>query len=268
MGVDGSDITPATAARTSYRDFVDAHSDQQNVDLVDYLIRKQHATPIEFASATFYMIMPIFVARQLVRHRTASINEESLRYIEAREEFWVPSVEECKTQSTTNKQGSSSNLVEDPAYCQEQISNSAWSDHAVYESLLSTGLSREVSRTVLPLGTYTAWYWKANLRNVFHLLQLRLDEHAQVQCRVYAQAMLEMLKPYFPKTIEAWENHVLNAVTFSADEWKAVKAALEMLKFRELEGFTGYALEYAHEVCGLRKTRLQEFRQKLMKEVV
>jgi len=219
MSVDGTDLTPAIAARTSFRTFVDQYSPNSNENLVDYLIRKHHDTPVEFPDATFYMVLPIFVARQMVRHRTASINEESLRYVEAREEFYIPSREECKAQSTNNKQGSGDLLDDETSNSVMALIGVQGRDaHYVYNNLLNLGLSKELSRTVLPLGQYTAWYWKANLRNIFHLLHLRLDEHAQYQIRVYAEAMLEMLREYFPVTIEAWENHVRNAVTFSADE--------------------------------------------------
>ena len=255
MSVDGSDLSPAQAARTSYRDFVDEHTSEENENLVDYLIRHNHSSPIEFAGATFYMVMPIFVARQLVRHRTAVINEESLRYVEPRKDFYIPAPEECKLQSTSSKQGASQTLVDDPDAVINNVAVAGALSQAYYEYLAKTGLAKELCRTVLPLGQYTAWYWKANLRNIFHMLQLRLDSHAQAQIQVYAQAMLEQLEPYFPKTIEAWKLHVLNAVTFSADEWAAIASTLTSEEYE-------YILEIA-EKRGMRKTRLKEFEAKL-----
>lgn len=254
MSVDGNDLTPAQAARTSYRDFVDAHTTEQNENLVDYLIRKRHDTPVEFAGATFYMVMPIFVARQMVRHRTASINEESLRYVAPRAEFYIPATEECKGQSKVNKQGSSNDLIDMPGEAQSIIQNHGEWSHRTYHSLVELGLSKELSRTVLPLGQYTAWYWKANLRNIFHLLQLRVDAHAQYQIRVYADTMLEMLQPMFPNTVAAWENHVLNALTLSGDE---VALLRDFLCGVTKDEFTGN-LE-AMAVGALRKTRAAEF---------
>jgi thymidylate synthase (FAD) len=267
MSVDGNDLTPAQAARTSYRDFVDAHTQGENENLVDYLIRKRHDTPVEFAGATFYMVMPIFVARQLVRHRTASINEESLRYVNAREEFYIPSREECKAQSTVNKQGSGDLLDDDTSkYVINYITNAGEESHQYYDLLLTMGLSKELARTVLPLGQYTAWYWKANLRNIFHMLHLRDDAHAQYQIQVYARAMSDMLKPYFPNTFAAWENHVHGAVTFSADEWEILK---KVLLWKE-DGHDTSAMDLVKIEAnlgehGMRPTRIKEFIAKCQK---
>ena len=261
VSVDGNDLTPVEAARTSYRSFTDDYEKEENENLIDYLIRKNHSTPLEFASATFYMIMPIFIARQLVRHRTASINEESLRYVEARKEFYIPCKSECKTQSKTNKQGSSTQFVEEPDYVIKLIKYAGETSHVAYESLLDTGLSKELCRTVLPLGQYTGWYWKANLRNIFGLLQLRLDTHAQEQVRVYAKSMLEQLEPYFPVCIAAWKNHVLNAVTFSEDEWKILQ---HLIKTNTDPLHTNKeVVEETAKNRGLRKSRTAELLKKL-----
>ena len=110
-------------------------------------------------------------------------------------------------QSTTNKQGSAPELCDDPEYCRGLIENQCRESYTAYESLLGYGLSKELARMVLPLNTYTAWYWQANLHNILHLLTLRLNPHAQYECRVYAEAMHELLKPVFPAVIKAWEAH-------------------------------------------------------------
>lgn len=202
----GNDFTPATAARTSYRDDSDKFSDEQNLRLIRYLITHRHTTPLEFCEATFYMVMPIFVARQWVRHRTASINEESLRYVEARNEFYIPDDSRLQQQSKDNKQGSSPEVVANQPCVRRIIEKSSRNSYKDYEDLLACGLAKELARMVLPLNTYTAWYWKCDLHNIFHLLSLRLDPHAQWEIQQYAQAMLECLRIAFPNIVRIWDD--------------------------------------------------------------
>lgn len=270
MSVDGNDITPAQAARTSYRSFVEDHSPEDNENLVDYLIRHEHGSPIEFPDVTFYMVLPIFVARQLIRNTRVgvSVNEESLRYVSARPEYYVPSPEECRRQSKSSKQGSSDEVLPELANktAISIIQASCSLAHESYQTLHNVGLSNEMCRVVLPLAQYTAWTWKINLRSLFHLLKLRLDPHAQYQTSVYAQAMLDLIKPYFPATVAAWENHVLNAVTFSGDEWDAIYFTLHRyLRDGDSDWLTTAVLQVAKE-NGMRPTRLKEFEQKLKKQ--
>jgi thymidylate synthase (FAD) len=258
VSVNGDDARIAQRARTSFRNNQKETSELNDANLIDYIMRHHHDTPFEFCGAEFYMVMPIFVARQMVRHRTAAINEESLRYVEARDECWVPSPEECKTQSVVNKQGSSSDLVKNPNDIIRTIESANTGAKESYNYLLEKGLSKELARSVLPLGQYTAWYWTANLRNIFHLLNLRMDEHAQYQIRVYANAMYEMLRPHFPVACSAFDNHVLNAITFSADEWNSLKFGFDMVNCQiERE-----ALKHAN-ILNMRKTRVKEFADKL-----
>jgi thymidylate synthase (FAD) len=202
----GGDRTPARTARTSFRNRVE-RTEEEDAKLTRYLVSHRHTTPLEFCQVRFYMKMPIFVARQLVRHRTASINEISLRYVQASEEFYVPDVERCQRQSESNKQGSSSALVEDPGIVRLLIENAGRMAFEHYGDLLKRGLSKELARMVLPLGTYTEWYWQADLHNFLHMLRLRLDPHAQYEIRVYAEAMLELARPHFPTVIAAWEQN-------------------------------------------------------------
>lgn len=199
----GDDRTAARTARTSFRNKVERAVDE-DAKLTSYLVSHRHTTPFEFCQVRFYMKMPIFVARQLVRHRTASINEISLRYVQATEEFYVPDVERCQRQSESNKQGSSSETVDDPAAVRDLIGAVGRTAFGAYRELLALGLSKELARTVLPLGTYTEWYWQADLHNFLHMLKLRLDPHAQYEIRVYAQAMLDLARPIFPTVFEAW----------------------------------------------------------------
>lgn len=200
----GGDRTPAQTARTSFRNRVE-RTEEEDAKLTDYLVRNWHTTPFEFCQVRFYMKMPIFVARQLVRHRMASINEISLRYVQATEEFYIPEVERCQRQSESNKQGSSSEIVDDPDYVRGVIEHAGREAFSAYEKLLGAGLSKELARSVLPLGTYTEWYWQTDLHNFLHMLRLRLDPHAQYEIRVYAQAMLDLARPHFPTIIAAWE---------------------------------------------------------------
>lgn len=200
----GDDRTPARTARTSFRN-VKERTEAEDAKLTNYLIRHRHNTPIEFCQVRFYMKMPIFVARQLVRHRTASINEVSYRYVTAAREFYVPALERMQRKAETNKQGSSSELVGAPNFCAGLIQIAGDQAFDAYEELLAQDLAPELARTVLPCGTYTEWYWQNDLHNTLHMLGLRLDAHAQYEIRVYAEAMLALLRPVFPTIITAWE---------------------------------------------------------------
>lgn len=200
----GDDRTPARTARTSFRNKKE-RTPEEDVRLTDYLIRNHHNTPVEFCQARFYMKMPIFVARQLVRHRTASINEVSYRYVTAAREFYVPALYRMQRRAENNKQGSSVELVQNPELCADLITRAGNTAFDTYETLLSEGLAPELARSVLPCGTYTEWYWQNDLSNILKTLKLRLDPHAQYEIRVYAQAMLDLLTPVFPTIINSWK---------------------------------------------------------------
>lgn len=204
VDVMGDDRTPARCARTSFRNANAERTEEQDAKLTDYLVRNRHTTPIEFNQVRFYMKMPIFVARQLVRHRTASINEVSYRYVTAAREFYVPALERMQRKSESNKQGSSSEVVENPQHCRDMIGTAGDLAFNMYENLLREGLAPELARVVLPCGTYTEWYWQNDLHNTLAMLRLRLDPHAQYEIRVYAEAMLALLRPVFPTIIDAW----------------------------------------------------------------
>jgi thymidylate synthase (FAD) len=200
----GDDRTAARAARTSFRT-TEEKTAEEDARLTAYLVRNRHTTPLEFCQARFYMKMPIFVARQWIRHRTASVNETSLRYVRAAKEFYIPDIDRMQKQSETNKQGSAPELIAQPERWIEVITMSCGQSFSDYERLIGAGLSKELARTVLPLGTYTEWRWQCDLHNILHLLGLRLDPHAQYEIRVYAEAILALLRPVFPTAIEAWE---------------------------------------------------------------
>lgn len=200
----GDDRTPAQTARTSFRNRKQRTA-EEDAKLTDYLIRHRHTTPLEFVQVRFYMKMPIFVARQLVRHRTASINEISYRYVTAAREFYVPDAMRMQRKAETNKQGSSNEIVDEPHNCQQLMRTVCNNAFDAYDALLKHGLAPELARSVLPVATYTEWYWQCDLHNTLHMLRLRLDPHAQYEIRVYAQAMLDLIRPMFPAIIESWE---------------------------------------------------------------
>jgi thymidylate synthase (FAD) len=204
VDVMGDDRTPARTARTSFRNRKE-RTEEEDAKLTNYLVKHRHTTPIEFCQVRFYMKLPIFVARQLVRHRTASINEVSYRYVTAAREFYVPALDRMQRKSETNKQGSAPELVDDPQGCADLIGNAGDEAFDAYEKLLRRGLAPELARTVLPCGTYTEWYWQNDLHNTLHLLRLRLDPHAQYEVRAYAEAMLTLLRPRFPTIVMSWE---------------------------------------------------------------
>jgi thymidylate synthase (FAD) len=206
VDVMGDDRTPARTARTSFKNKKE-RTPEEDAKLTDYLVRNYHTTPLEFCQARFYMKMPIFVARQLVRHRTASINEVSYRYVQAAREFYVPAPERMQKKAENNKQGSSSEVVSDPELCANLITTAGNLAFDTYETLLAQGLAPELARSVLPCGTYTEWYWQNDLNNVLKTLSLRLDAHAQYEIRVYAEAMLDLMRPIWPTIIASWEKH-------------------------------------------------------------
>lgn len=200
----GDDRTPSRTARTSFRN-KEEKTEEQDRKLTDYLIRNKHNTPLEFCQVRFYMKMPIFVARQLVRHRTSSINEISYRYIKAVREFYIPEDFRMNKQSADNKQGSSLEVVSDPVGLKSIMHYACSVSFDAYDNLLSGGLASELARIVLPLGTYTEWFWQCDFHNFLHMLSLRLDPHAQYEIRVYAEAMLALARQAFPLIIDSWE---------------------------------------------------------------
>ncbi len=200
----GDDRLPARVARTSFNNASKERSEEQDQKLTKYLVSHGHNTPLEFCQLRFYAKMPIFVARQWVRHRTASINEISLRYVDASEEFYIPAPDRMQKQSESNKQGSSIEIVENEPYCRAVFSKAYSEAYNSYQYLLEEGLAKELARSVLPLGTYTEWYWQTNLHNFLHFCKLRTDPHAQYEIRVYAEAMLKIAESIFPTVVAAW----------------------------------------------------------------
>jgi len=234
IDVMGEDESIDQAARVSYGKGTRKVSNVRG--LVRYLMRHRHTTPTEMLEFKFHCKMPIFVARQWVRHRTANINEYSARYSILDNEYYVPEREHMAPQSTTNNQGRSEELLEEHVYDQykERIIENSERAYNLYERLLNEeenpkhnpyvpGIARELARMVLPINFYTQWYWKIDLHNLFHFLSLRMDAHSQWEIQVYAKAMYELIKPYCPLACEAFEDYNLNGVHFSKQEFKILK---------------------------------------------
>jgi thymidylate synthase (FAD) len=213
VDVMGNDSSIVQAARVSYGEGTKSVSDDRN--LIRYLMRHQHTTPFEMVEMKFLVKLPIFVARQWIRHRTASVNEYSGRYSIMLDEYYIP--ENLHSQSQLNKQGSS-DVHEYSMFHKIQMIEHCQSAFQIYEKMVKAGISREEARIILPLNTYTQWYWKIDLNNLFKFLVLRLDSHAQYEIRVYAEKIAEIVKSCCPLAYEAFEDYMLNSIKFSAPE--------------------------------------------------
>ncbi|MFI5385419.1 MAG: FAD-dependent thymidylate synthase [Fimbriimonadales bacterium] len=250
----GGDERIVQAARVSYGAGTKKVSEDKG--LINYLMRNWHTSPFEQVQLTFHTKMPIFVARQWVRHRTARLNEISGRYSIMRDEFYVPSPDEVRYQSTTNKQGRSDDALspEEAARVIKLFEEEQQSIYTNYEGLLADNVARELARMNLPLSLYTEWYWQIDLHNLFHFLRLRMDAHAQFEIRAYAQAMAKCAHAVAPMAYEAFEEHVLGAITFSRGECRALAALMDG---REIE-LSGRALaEFQEKVGRLKSGEIQ-----------
>lgn len=236
----GNDDFICEAARVSTNS-----SSKDNKRLIDYLIRHRHTSPFEFVKFVFKVHIPIFIDRQLVRHRMTNRNEVSGRYTEIKDEFFMPTT--WRQQGGRNKQCSGEAFDYSPSLLFDRKPKCSAEELAFeeYFSRLASGVSRELARTCLPLSTYTTYYWGIDLHNLLHFLKLRLHKDAQPEIIEYAKAFLTLITPIVPLTVDSWRNHVLNAVTFSEDE-------LEYLLIDEA------ALQDIH----LQESRLHEFGEK------
>lgn len=223
----GGDERIVQAARVSYGS--GTKSFRQDRGLIHYLLRNDHTSPFEQVQLTFHTKMPIFVARQWVRHRTARLNEISGRYSIMRDEFYVPDRAQMRTQSEDNKQARSDELLDQATADEmiEEIRNDQALLYEHYEAMIQKGLAREIARVNLPLALYTEWYWQIDLHNLFHFLRLRMDPHAQYEIRAYAEAMSVCAKAVAPLAYEAFEEHLLGAVRFSRAELAALNCLLQ-----------------------------------------
>lgn len=223
----GDDQSIVQAARVSYgKGTKNIRADR---GLIFYLLQHRHTTPFEMVEFKFHCKMPIFVARQWIRHRTANVNEISARYSVMEDCFWEPSAEDLRQQSSTNRQGSIETHLEGPAAEKivKEISDEQKKLYKQYENYLQAGVAREIARANLPLSLYTEWYWKIDLHNLLHFLHLRMDPHAQKEIRVFAEAMALFVKKQCPMAWEAFEEHFLNATTLSQTERKIISEVIE-----------------------------------------
>lgn len=223
----GGDARIVQAARVSYGE--GTKSFRQDRGLIHYLVRNEHTSPLEQVILTFHAKMPIFVARQWVRHRTARLNEISGRYSVMKDEFYVPEPQQVRFQSASNKQGRSEETLPDDAVADILTE---WADdhrtiYAHYQAMLDQGMARELARANLPLATYTEWYWQIDLHNLFRFLRLRMDPHAQYEIRAYGEALARCAKAVAPIAFEAFEEHLLCCVKFSREEGAALLAMLD-----------------------------------------
>ncbi|MCK9286884.1 MAG: FAD-dependent thymidylate synthase [Sphaerochaetaceae bacterium] len=237
----GSDARIVQSARVSYGEGTKTY--RQDKGLINYLLRNEHTSPFEQVVFTFHIKMPIFVARQWIRHRTARINEVSGRYSVMPDEAYIPDAQHINCQSEDNKQG----RIDEPVSPEiaQNVTKLLQEDQKrafeTYKELLDMGIARELARIDLPLSLYTQWYWQMDLHNLFHFLKLRLDRHAQYEIRAYAQVILDIVDTVCPLACEAFRNHILDGVSLTRNELSAVKELLagndNPLKGRELDLF-------------------------------
>jgi thymidylate synthase (FAD) len=260
----GDDAAIVQAARVSYGRGTKRVS--EDAGLIRYLMRHRHSTPFEMCEMKFHVKLPIFVARQWIRHRTANVNEYSARYSILDREFYIPAPAQLAAQSAVNRQGRGDVLEgEEAARVLHLLHDDATRAYDHYVDMLNEnpdgtprdpakqGLARELARMNLTLNTYTQWYWKIDLHNLFHFLSLRADAHAQYEIRVYAEAMMEAVRAWVPIAAQAFEDYRLGAVTLSAQMLAVVKrllageqveqkaSGLSAREWRELMGVLGKA---------------------------
>ncbi len=234
----GDDAAVVQAARVSYGRGTRRVS--EDAGLIRYLMRHRHTTPFEMCEIKFHVKLPIFIARQWIRHRTANVNEYSARYSILDREFYLPAPEHLAAQSASNRQGRGDVLEgEEAARVLDLLREDATRTYDHYVAMLNEaadgspadpsrqGLARELARMNLTLNTYTQWYWKTDLHNLLHFLSLRADAHAQYEIRAYAEAMLAMVEAWVPQTYAAFRDYRLGAVTFSAGMLAIVKRMLD-----------------------------------------
>lgn len=235
----GDDSSIVQAARVSYGK--GTKQVNQDAGLINYLLRHRHTTPFEMCEIKFHLKMPIFVARQWIRHRTANVNEYSARYSVLDKEFYIPKPEELAAQSVKNHQGRGEEALseEEALRVIEILKGDSDQCYAHYEELMNTsasgetidpsrkGIARELARMNLPINIYTQWYWKIDLHNLMHFLFLRADSHAQYEIRVFAEAMLDVVKKWVPITYNAFMDHRVNSASISG---KGMEVVRKMIK--------------------------------------
>jgi thymidylate synthase (FAD) len=289
----GDDSAIVQAARVSYAK--GTKSVNEDKGLIRYLLRHRHSTPFEMVEFKFHIRIPIFVARQWIRHRTASVNEESARYSEMTDQFYIPNLEDIQPQSDDNKQGRAGELSEkDRAGAQWFMEAACDHAHQSYKVLLGDrigndpenpgfdvlydpyredgpmltsdfpGTAREIARIVMPLASYTEMYWKIDLHNLMHFLRLRADGHAQKEIRVFAETMIDLIRPIVPVAMEAFDDYVRGALNISRMERELLRDLLTSVRppddkldemIRRKGGIKEFALSRGMSVRELRQFR-------------
>ena len=237
----GDDTSIVQSARVSYGKGTKQVSTDKG--LIKYLMRHWHSTPFEMCEIKYHIKLPIFIARQWIRHRTANVNEYSARYSILDKEFYIPKNANLKPQSKYNNQGRSGELSNEEIKNYSKIlKDNSKIGFENYSKLLNEdesgkiiddskkGLTRELSRMTLPLNAYTQWYWKIDLHNLMHFLSLRFDPHAQYEIRVYAEVMMEILKKWVPLTYESFLSNRLNSITMSSHGIEYIKSLIKRRK--------------------------------------
>lgn len=253
----GDDSSVVQAARCSYGHGTKTTS--EDAGLINYLMRMWHSSPIEMVEFKFHIKCPIFVMRQLIRHRTASVNEVSARYSVVKDEFYQPEASRIQGQSKTNKQGSdgqlSEEVVSDFLICTDITSKSNYNQ---YERHIEQGVSRELARINLPLTAYTEFYWKIDLLNLLKFIRLRSDSHAQYEIRVFSDALADFVKENNPLVFAAFEKYWQNSMTLSDLEQKALAVILISDKVHFRDTFNIVTAKFS-------KGEAKEFETKLIK---
>lgn len=247
----GDDTSIVQAARVSYGKGTKKTS--QDKGLINYLMRHRHTTPFEMCDIKLHVKLPIFIARQWIRHRTASVNEYSARYSILSNEFYVPSQEHLTPQSKENKQGRGADVLpeEEANHVLQLLQEDAVRCHRNYISMMNedeegniiddskTGITRELARMNLTLNTYTEWYWKINLHNLLHFVALRADHHAQYEIQAYAKAIQNVIKEWVPFVYESFEEHMVHGTRISRKGMEVIRNMINGQKVdRESSGMS------------------------------
>ena len=276
-GMSNADEAVVQAARVSYGS--GTSKSRNDVGLIRYLVRHKHTSPFEMVEFKFHMKIPIFVARQIVRHRTASINEYSGRYSEMTDEFYIPEKYDLKPQSKTNNQGSDGYMSDtESMLCLNTMKRIYRDSYEGYMTLLNkgepsrnynisdrSGLSREMARIVIPVSNYTEFYWKINLHNMFHFLHLRMDEHTQYETQEIARCIYSLSYSIAPVSFEAFNDYVAGSYTLSRDDQIVLNDIIALSNEKNIsffEAFDEYDKDNGIENIPMSSREWSEFKDK------
>jgi thymidylate synthase (FAD) len=217
-----ADAAIVQAARVSYGEGTKKVNEDRG--LIRYLARHRHSTPFEMVEFKFHHVMPIFIARQWIRHRTANVNEYSARYSVVRDRFYHPTAGNIRQQSAANRQGGAAPVDDLTSAEFLKYLDELEQSYTKYQQFIDKGVARETARIVLPVNVYTEWYWKIDLHNLMHFLSLRMDAHAQQEIRDYATAMFELIRPIVPIAAEAFLDYQVGGLHLTRLEVEAMRA--------------------------------------------